>query len=311
MPDTSYGPKVYRPHGGDELVVASGGKIKVESGGDIEVNGDSLIDEIAALTGLDSGELGVLNGVTAGTIAASKVVVVDANKDAKSFRDIRVRKLEVDDSDASHPLIISATSDLSAARTLGIATGDVNRVLTLTGNATLTGGAKAMAINLYELRKAAALKDALGDSPDATALGLADAAGSVVTGTTTNGGVTASASETCAFQVALPDNYTDGAAITLRVRAKVSATRQVSQTVDAVVKQVQADGTLGSDINATAAINLTTSYADHDFTITPTGLVAGDLLNVVLTLATDDTGGAPTNGFPTISRITLLPTVNV
>lgn len=33
MPDTSYQPLVYRKQGGDELVVASGGKITVESGG--------------------------------------------------------------------------------------------------------------------------------------------------------------------------------------------------------------------------------------------------------------------------------------
>lgn len=33
MPDGTYGPKVYRKQGGDELVVASGGTITVESGG--------------------------------------------------------------------------------------------------------------------------------------------------------------------------------------------------------------------------------------------------------------------------------------
>jgi hypothetical protein len=36
MPDTSYGPKVYMKQGGDELVVASGGKITIESGGVID-----------------------------------------------------------------------------------------------------------------------------------------------------------------------------------------------------------------------------------------------------------------------------------
>lgn len=43
MADLSYGPKVYRKLGGDELVVASGGKITVESGGDIDLGlGGSL-----------------------------------------------------------------------------------------------------------------------------------------------------------------------------------------------------------------------------------------------------------------------------
>lgn len=36
MADTTYSPKVYRKHGGDELVVASGGKLTVEAGGYIE-----------------------------------------------------------------------------------------------------------------------------------------------------------------------------------------------------------------------------------------------------------------------------------
>ena len=81
-----YNAKVYRAQGGDELVVASGGKISIETGGDIEVNSVSLIDEVAALSGLDSGELAVLNGVTAGTVTASKALVVDANKDIATLR---------------------------------------------------------------------------------------------------------------------------------------------------------------------------------------------------------------------------------
>jgi hypothetical protein len=88
MADGSYQPKTYRKQGGDEFVIASGGvatvesggAIAIETGGDITHNGVSLIDEIAALSGLDSGELGVLNAVTAGTVAASKVLVADANK---------------------------------------------------------------------------------------------------------------------------------------------------------------------------------------------------------------------------------------
>ena len=35
MTDTTYGPKVYLDKGGDEIVVASGGMIRVEAGGGV------------------------------------------------------------------------------------------------------------------------------------------------------------------------------------------------------------------------------------------------------------------------------------
>lgn len=53
------------------------------SGGVLTIDGVDVsagLEEIANLTGLDSGELGVLNGVTAGTVTASKAVVVGSTK---------------------------------------------------------------------------------------------------------------------------------------------------------------------------------------------------------------------------------------
>lgn len=52
MVDTSYQPKVYRKQGGDELVVASGGLITVESGGALVVGGTTVDENTLALTGL-------------------------------------------------------------------------------------------------------------------------------------------------------------------------------------------------------------------------------------------------------------------
>ena len=48
--------------------------------------------------------------------------------------------LHILDTNASHDLIIAAGSDLTADRTLTITTGDAARTLTLSGNATLSGG---------------------------------------------------------------------------------------------------------------------------------------------------------------------------
>lgn len=55
MPDTTYQPKVYRKQGGDEMVVASGGKLTIESGGLIQFT-DSVSGGLWAscpLTGAD------------------------------------------------------------------------------------------------------------------------------------------------------------------------------------------------------------------------------------------------------------------
>lgn len=100
-----YNPKVYRKQGGSSLVVASGGTIAVETGGTITYNGDDLIAEIAALSGLDSGELGVLNSVTAGTVAASKAVIVDASK----FLDWAVSSASTDGGVSVEPLNFDVT----------------------------------------------------------------------------------------------------------------------------------------------------------------------------------------------------------
>src|SRR3990167_1044443 len=48
---------------------------------------------IAAPTGLSPTELAFLDGVTAGTAAAGKAVVVDSNKDAAALRNLTVTNL--------------------------------------------------------------------------------------------------------------------------------------------------------------------------------------------------------------------------
>lgn len=79
MADASYIPKIYHKQGGDELVIASGGAITLESGATITVDGVDLIGEIAALDGIDLTELGYINGVTAGTGLASKALVLNSS----------------------------------------------------------------------------------------------------------------------------------------------------------------------------------------------------------------------------------------
>lgn len=52
MADATYGPKVYRKQGGDELIVASGGSMDVESGGALKIAGT---DRTAALATAPAG----------------------------------------------------------------------------------------------------------------------------------------------------------------------------------------------------------------------------------------------------------------
>ena len=72
----SYQTKNYGEQGGENtviggtLTVVSGGKINIESGGVLEVDGSEF----------STTELAALEGVTAGTVSASKAIIVGANK---------------------------------------------------------------------------------------------------------------------------------------------------------------------------------------------------------------------------------------
>ncbi len=48
MADPSYRPKVYKKQGGEELVIASGGKLVIESGGVVELAGVDITALLAA-----------------------------------------------------------------------------------------------------------------------------------------------------------------------------------------------------------------------------------------------------------------------
>lgn len=81
-----YAPLIYKTNGGDKQVVASGGILDVESGGELQIAGVAVTATAAEINaiaggGLSATELGFLNGALAGTSVASKALVADANKD--------------------------------------------------------------------------------------------------------------------------------------------------------------------------------------------------------------------------------------
>lgn len=57
MADPTYGPKIYHKQGGDELVVASGGALNIETGGVVKANGTqgaALTAQLTTITPADA-----------------------------------------------------------------------------------------------------------------------------------------------------------------------------------------------------------------------------------------------------------------
>lgn len=186
-------------------------------------------------------------------------------------------------------VFVETSLQLDATATFKIGSSDVTSALS---------GVIVQGIALNDFRAPAAWKDALGDTATAAILGLADTRGSVLLATAASG---TSVNQSAVTVFRLPPTYIPGNTVTLRVRGKQATTLlTVGTTVDAVVKLI--GDTLGSDICTTAAQTVTTAYANYDFTITPTGLVAGDLLAIEVFVIEDDTGGT-VNTAGSISRV--------
>ena len=113
--------------------------------------------------------------------------------------------------------------------------------------------------------------------------------------------------EKCAFELVLPDNYVAGATFTLRLRAAMITTvSDGTATVDVEAWEAGEDGAVGADICATAAQSINSlTPANVDFTITPTGLVAGDKVIARLSFAASDTGNAGVM-IPEVSDVVLM-----
>jgi hypothetical protein len=94
----------------------------------------------------------------------------------------------------------------------------------------------------------------------------------------------------CRVTASLPMNYVAGQAVTLRIRGlMITTVASVAATVDAEVFRSGDDTSIGSDLCATAAQSINNlTPANKDFTITPTTLLAGDTLDIRLTMVVND-----------------------
>jgi len=106
--------------------------------------------------------------------------------------------------------------------------------------------------------------------------------------------------------IPIPANYEDGQTIQLPIRAKMETTvADVSCTIDAEA-YVGADGSLSSDLVTTAAQSMNSlTAAAYTFTINATGVDPGDLLEVRLSISSNDAATA-TAVIPAIYSIALL-----
>lgn len=117
----------------------------------------------------------------------------------------------------------------------------------------------------------------------------------------------ASTDEKGAFQFLLPPEYVAGGSVTVRLRAgMVTSVADTACTVDVEVGKANRDGASGADICATAAQSINSlAYANKDFTITPTALSPGDLLDIRLSFAGSDVGNLDVM-IPEISQIEIV-----
>ena len=147
------------------------------------------------------------------------------------------------------------------------------------------------AIPLVDLRVWDALATNLPATGGTDDLGLyggtfASASPKISTGDVKAGGCTRYAR----FQFQLPVEYEAGMSVTLRLHAGMTTTvADTSATVDVECYKSDGEAGVGSDLCATAAQSINSlTDADKDFTITPTGLSAGDVLDIRLTVAVVD-----------------------
>ena len=109
------------------------------------------------------------------------------------------------------------------------------------------------------------------------------------------------------FMTQLPECYEAGQTVTISLSAGMATTvASVSCSVDVECYEIDKIGGIGSDLCATVATTINSLiFATKEFEITSSGLTAGDVLDVRITIAVNDAATA-TAVTPTIAGIDLL-----
>jgi len=108
-------------------------------------------------------------------------------------------------------------------------------------------------------------------------------------------------------QIPVPWEYEDGQTVKLRFHAGMLTIADDSCTLDVECYETDEEAGIGSDICATAAQDINSAtFADFDFTITSSGLSAGDMLDVRIKVTGTDAGDAAANITAVIGAVQLL-----
>lgn len=301
---------------GGSIDIASGGEIDIESGGALKIAGTAITTSAA--------EINYLDGLTAGTVTASKFVLVDSNKDISAFRNLTLTNLDAGSSGTAGTIdIFPATASKGKLTfTAADSAGDTTTTIVNASQAdarTYTipdAGAAANFVLLKsaqttagELKRADFTEDALQiygiplytiRAADMGDMGLSETAGdhylelsaNVITlvGESSLNETEASVSY---FQFVIPPEYVAAGDVKIRIKHKVTGTGTLGTcTVDVEAYEQDGNGAVGSDICSTAAATTSGTWATTDFVLTATNLVAGDILNVKITSSIQETGNS-------------------
>jgi hypothetical protein len=94
--------------------------------------------------------------------------------------------------------------------------------------------------------------------------------------------------------VRVPAEYVDGQTLVIQIRAAmVTTVAGVACTIDVAAHEIADDGSVGADICATAAQDMNSlTPATYTFTLTPTNLASGDLIDLRVAIAPNDAATA-------------------
>lgn len=269
----------------------------VAAAGSVQGDAAELADGFSLVTAADGTKGVILPAAAAGGLCVVK------NNSASTLKVYPNASDKIDDGSADAAVVVDAY-----ATALFVAYDDTDWYSH--GRRAVSYATLTHTVALVDLRQEDAVKDVLPDTPDGDGgtLGLADAAGSPVVGTTTNN---TSATEKCSFDFVVPPDYVAQQDITVRVNGLVSVARNDESLLDVVCKHVKSGDLDATDLCTTAAVDMknVTAATDEDFTIDGDAaddeISPGDVLHVEISFETDDTGGGD-DGYAQINTVQCL-----